>query len=276
MYDCEALFWRRLERQAQLSSNAEEALVLQEQAETMRRIEDQIAVQADLMVAVSGEEAQILSSIDGHCPVHVILPAEPHVAFTSRAFRERRDIGYVAGWLAGPGSPNADGLRWFVSEVLPRVKAVLPWVRVRVTGGKVPAEVRALGDPNVVFEGEVANLALYYDALRVAVAPIRFGAGVKLKTVQALQHGVPIVSTTIGAEGIDTAGLPAIDVADAPEAFAKLLTTLLMDESVWEARRAAIAQLLQRWREGSSGVSWADVMTSVWTGRPFARHPVLL
>ena len=117
-------------------------------------------------------------------------------------------MGYVAGWSAGPSGPNADGLRWFVRDVLPRVKAEVPWVRLRVTGSMMPVEISALADPNVRCEGEVNDLAAFYDGLRVAIAPLRFGAGVKLKTVQALQHGVPIVCTSIGAEAIDTRGCP--------------------------------------------------------------------
>ena len=180
-----------------------------------------------MLVTVSREEADILSSVDGHCQIHPILPAEPHIPFTTRPFDERRDIGYVAGWLAGPTSPNAHGLRWFVDAVLPWIRKTCPWVRLRVTGSKVPAEIRELACPNVVFEGEVADLAAFYDGLRVAISPALFGAGVKLKTVQALQYGVPIVATTIGAEGIETCGLPAIDVTDDPEMFANLVVTLV-------------------------------------------------
>ena len=129
----------------------------------------------------------MLSTVERHCPIYDILPAEARVTFTPRPFADRRDIGFVAGWLAGPTSPNADGLRWFVGEVLPRVTAVLPWIRLRVTGGSVPAEIRALASPNLIFEGQVPDISAFYYELRLAVAPLRFGAGVKLKTVQALQ-----------------------------------------------------------------------------------------
>jgi glycosyltransferase involved in cell wall biosynthesis len=270
VYDCEALFWRRMVRQAQLAASPEESQAIEAHAVEMKRLEDRIAVEADAVVTVSGEEAAILSQLEGHAPIHVILPAEPNIPFTARPFSERCDIGYVAGWLAGPTSPNADGLFWFVREVLPHVRAVLPWVRVRVTGGKVPAEIRALADPNVRFEGEVADLASFYDGLRVAVAPLRFGAGVKLKTVQALQYGVPVVATTIGAEGIDTGGLPALAVADDAAEFAALVLTLLTDRAAWQERRTAIGALVQRWESGASAGSWTDVMRAVWESRKSA------
>jgi glycosyltransferase involved in cell wall biosynthesis len=163
-------------------------------------------------------------------------------------------------------------LRWFVKEILPRIKISCPWVRLRVTGGRVPAGVRSLADPNVVFEGEVSDLGAFYDGLRLAIAPLRFGAGVKVKTVQALQYGVPIVATAIGAEGIDAAGFPAIDVADDPETFAQLVASLLTDPVVWDQRRSAITQLADHWRSGGSGVSWADAISRVLARRPFAEQ----
>ena len=276
IYDCEALFGRRLRRQAQFSQTEPERLALEKSAEEMLRVEEGIARDADLLVTVSREEADILAGVEGHCPLHAILPAGRHISFTSGGFAERRDAGYVAGWLAGPTSPNAHGLRWFVSEVVPRIRQTCPWFRVRVTGGKVPPEVRSLASPNVVFEGEIADLERFYGGLRVAVAPVLFGAGVKLKTVQALQYGVPIVATSIGAEGIDTAGFPAIAIADDPEAFALMVIEQLTDPVAWQSRRTAIAGLLEHWRSGGSGGSWTDVMTHVWAGRPFGKHSLLV
>ena len=127
------------------------------------------------------------------------------------------------------GSPNADGLRWFVANVLPLVRVSIPWVRVHVTGANPPADLLELADPNLLFEGLVADLSALYDRTRVVISPIRFGAGVKVKTVQALQYGVPVVSTSCGSEGIDTYGLDAIAVADDPNDFARSLVTLLSD-----------------------------------------------
>ena len=71
----------------------------------------------------------------------------------------------------------------------------------------MPPVIRALASPNVIFEGQTADLEAFYDELPVAIAPLRFGSGVKLKTVQALQHGIPFVSTNFGAEGVETRGV---------------------------------------------------------------------
>jgi len=275
VYDCEALFWRRMLRQAKLSLDDDERAGLEEAAARMRALEERIVVESDFAVTVSQEEAELLREVPGCCPVQPMLPAEPEVHPGTQGFAERHGAAYVAGWMAGSTSPNANGLRWFASEVLPLVRQSIPWVRVCVTGANPPDDILALADPNVFFEGHVADLAAFYARHRVVIAPIRFGAGVKVKTVQALQHGVPVVSTTCGAEGIETFGLDAIAVADTPRSFAASLVSLLTDASAWNARRSAIAALVACWqRPGSSG-SWSDVMDSALAGRKGGRDALL-
>ena len=133
-------------------------------------------------------------------------------------------------------------------------------MRVHVTGANPPADLLELADPNLLFEGLVTDLPALYDRTRVVISPIRFGAGVKVKTVQALQYGVPVVSTSCGSEGIDTYGLDAIAVADDPKEFARSLVTLLSDRPQWEARRTAIAELVSRWQKNTDFGSWPDVI----------------
>jgi glycosyltransferase involved in cell wall biosynthesis len=117
-----------------------------------------------------------------------------------------------------------------------------------------------LADPNLRFEGHVNDLSAFYGRTRVVIAPIRFGAGVKVKTVQALQHGVPVVSTSCGCEGIDTYGLDAIAITDDPGEFAGGLVTLLSDRGQWNTRRTAIAELITRWEKNTDFGSWSDVI----------------
>jgi glycosyltransferase involved in cell wall biosynthesis len=134
---------------------------------------------------------------------------------------------------------------------------------LHVTGANPPPDLLELADPNVFFVGHVTDLPALYGTTRVVVAPIRFGSGVKVKTVQALQHGVPVVSTSCGSEGIDTYGLEAIAVADDPRDFAGLLVTLLTDRVQWEKRRIAIADLIRRWEDTPTTQSWPVVMAEV-------------
>jgi GT2 family glycosyltransferase/glycosyltransferase involved in cell wall biosynthesis len=117
--------------------------------------------------------------------------------------------------------PNADAVRWFVAEVLPLVRAECPDARLHLVGSNMPEEISAIGDEGVVVEGSVSDEALeaLYARCRLAVVPLRFGAGVKGKVLEALQHGVPLVTTSVGAEGLPEAE-SVMHVADAAEAFA--------------------------------------------------------
>jgi GT2 family glycosyltransferase len=272
VYDCEALFWRRMERQAAMMDDSDERRNLRVAASRMRDLEERIVVEADVAVTVSPEEADLLRHDEGCCPIHVIRPAEPKVRLGPETYDERGGVAYVAGWLSGTTSPNADGLRWFAADVLPLVRQSIPWVRVHVTGANPPQDLLELADPNLFFTGHVADLEAFYGQTRVVIAPIRFGAGVKVKIIQALQYGVPVVSTVCGAEGIETFGLDAIAVADTAGEFANALVGLLTDRAAWQTRRIAIEALNARWQAGVGTASWSDLIDEILAGRHCGRH----
>ncbi|HVF19945.1 MAG TPA: glycosyltransferase, partial [Mycobacteriales bacterium] len=249
VYDAEALFHRRLERQAALASGRAKTELGQEAAK-YRALEERITAQSDHVVSVSAEEAAWFESVPGHAPVSVVEPLTPGIAVTPSGPGSRHDLVYVAGWLArDDDSPNADGLRWFVTEVLPHLVVALPWVTLRVTGANPLPSVLRLAGPNVEFVGYVQDLANLYDEARVVISPIRYGAGVKIKTVEALQYGVPTVTTSHGAEGIVVGdpvpgGIGALAIADDVPGFVGHLHRLLTDDSAWRAQRAQVERLL--------------------------------
>ncbi len=263
VYDAEALFHRRLERQAVLASGRS-ASKMRSEAERYRRLEERITAQSDHVVSVSAEEAQWFASVPGHAPVSVVEPLTPGISPTPSGPGRRHDLVYVAGWLArDDDSPNADGLRWFVTEVLPHLVVALPWVTLRVTGANPPPSVRRLAGPNVEFVGYVQDLAELYDAARVVISPIRFGAGVKIKTVEALQYAVPTVTTSHGAEGVVVGDSTPLAIADDVPGFVAHLHRLLTDDAAWRAQRAEIERLLQTWADTGRTAMWPDVLAAV-------------
>ena len=275
VYDCEALFWRRMLRQASLLTDPDDRRPLLEAAAAMQAVEERIVATADFAVTVSPDEADILRTVKGCCPIRPIRPSERSVAPGLQTYHERAGIAYVAGWMAGTTSPNADGLRWFVKDVLPVVRSAVPWVRVNVTGANPPEDLLRLEDENLHFTGHVPDLAEFYARTRVVMAPIRFGAGVKVKTIQALQYGVPVVSTECGAEGIETSGLHPIVIADDAAGFAAALITLLTDPSEWERRQGEVMALVDRWQNDPGSGSWTNVIGEVLERRERGGHAVL-
>ena len=141
-------------------------------------------------------------------------------------------IVFVAGF-AHP--PNVDAAVWFVQEVFPLVLAARPDARLSLVGSNPTEEVQALASEWVEVTGWISSeeLKARYDSARVAVVPLRFGAGVKLKVVEALNEGVPLVTTPAGAQGL--AGLADIAaVCEAPEVFAgETLKLLNAGDDTW-------------------------------------------
>ncbi len=126
--------------------------------------------------------------------------------------------------------------------MLPLVKAEAPELTVLVTGAGPPAELLELRSEQLRFIGEVADLNARLDEARVAVVPIRFGAGVKIKTVDALSRGLPVVTTTLGAEGIEASWRGAMRIEDDPAPFARALIEVSTEEASWSTlREAALA-----------------------------------
>lgn len=259
VYDAEALYSTRLERQAALVDEPLERRALEAEADQMRASEAAIAADADHVVCISEAEA---SFFELHAPgrVEVNAPFLSSPSPTTAGFAERADIGFVAGWFAGASSPNADGLIWFARKVLPLVRARAGGARLLVTGASPPRNVARLAGEAVCFVGEVDDLAAFYAAIRVAVVPLRYGAGVKIKTIEALQYAVPSVATSIGAEGLPLDDHRVLPVEDDPAAFAATVARLLADPDAWKRQRDAILDQHRRWERAGRPPVWPSLL----------------
>jgi glycosyltransferase involved in cell wall biosynthesis len=127
-----------------------------------------------------------------------------------------------------------------VYEVLPAIIRKVPAARLAIVGSNPSAAVSALTGPRVSLFANVTDAALHawYRRARVAVVPLLAGAGVKLKTVEALWHGVPAVLTPVGAQGLPGVGDVAAIETD-PAAFAAAVCELLTDVTLWRQRSVA-------------------------------------
>jgi GT2 family glycosyltransferase/glycosyltransferase involved in cell wall biosynthesis len=260
VYDAESLFSRRLRRQAEMSDswNAER---LRAEADAMALNEAAIARDADALVSISIEERSDLQ-VHANGPVYLHGPLLSGIEVAPRGFVGRAHIGFVAGWAAGADSPNADALLWFARDVLPKIRARVPGAKLLVTGIGPPNEVLRLAGPSIEFVGSVENLADFYDQVRVVVVPMRFGAGVKIKTIEALQYGVPVVATEVGSEGVVTHDPRVLLVTNDPSAYALHVATLLSDRDAWDDRRGLILDQVEMWEASRNRTLWADLISS--------------
>ena len=143
--------------------------------------------------------------------------------------------------------PNEDAVAFFADEVLPSIQDKVPDVQFSIVGGNPSARVQRLAErEGVVVTGRVPEIKPYFAEATVFVVPLRIGSGTRLKILEALAMGKAIVSTSVGAEGLDLKDGEEIFIADAPIPFAGAVTRLLTDVSlrrrVGENGRARVEQ----------------------------------
>jgi glycosyltransferase involved in cell wall biosynthesis len=143
----------------------------------------------------------------------------------------REHIVFIGGFNH---PPNVDAVVYFVQEILPLVVTRLPDVVFVIVGSNSPDQVRQLAGKNVRVLGYVENVTPIFEQARVAVAPLRFGAGVKGKVNQSMAYGVPTVVTPIAAEGMHLVDEDNAMIADDPVRFADAIIRLWTSKTLWE------------------------------------------
>lgn len=227
LFDTVDLHYLRERRGAVLAGDA----AAQRAAERTRRRELAIMAHTDITVLVSAAERDVLRQ---DAPgVHVELLSNLHeVAAQSPGWEARQDLVFVGGFNH---PPNADAMQWFIGEVFPHIRKRLPAIRFHCIGADVPEPLRVLAaaQAGVEVHGHVPDLAPYMDGCRVAVAPLRFGAGVKGKVNLSMAHGQPVVATTCAVEGMHLRDGEDVLVADDAVAFADAVVRLHEDAALW-------------------------------------------
>src|SRR6202041_1115476 len=115
------------------------------------------------------------------------------------SFPSRADVLFLANF---DNPANRDAVDWMLADIWPRVRKALPSVNLALVGNNLPAKL-GLNQQGVRRIGYVADLTPIFSAARVAASPVRFGTGIKTKNLLALAHGVPLVTTTVGADGLN-------------------------------------------------------------------------
>jgi glycosyltransferase involved in cell wall biosynthesis len=154
------------------------------------------------VLTCSEEEREIIEKQTSNKNVYVI-PAYYYAQFNQPVtnFNERRDLLFVGGF---DHKPNIDGVLWFVKEIFPLITQKNPDIKFIIAGSNPPAEVTRMASDTIEVLGYLPIEALneLYKKVKLVVIPLRYGAGVKGKTVEALYHGVPFVTTRFGIEGL--------------------------------------------------------------------------
>lgn len=206
--------------------------------QAIRSLEQRICRKFDRILAASEQDRQIFLRLDSKLPV-TVLPFHPVGIDPSKIRNGPREPYRLLFAGAMHRDVNIDAMRYFCWEILPRIRQELPDVRLVIVGNEPPAEIRQLAnDPGIQVTGFVTALEPYYGQATVFVSPLRIGGGIIIKNLDAMAAGCPVVTTSIGNEGIGATSGEHLLTADDPAAFAGAVMRLLRDE----AERARLAE----------------------------------
>ena len=225
-FDSVDLHYLRERRAAELAGSES----LRRAADRTRAAELDVIGRADVTLVVSPAERELLARDAPDARVEVVSNLH-RVAGAGLPFEQRRDLVFVGGFRH---PPNVDAVCWFVESIFPAIRAALPDVRFHCIGGDLVPEVAALGThEGVVVHGYVPDITPYMDGCRIALAPLRYGAGVKGKVNLSMAHGQPVVATPAAVEGMHLRDGHDVLVASDAEGFAAAVVRLYRDATLW-------------------------------------------
>jgi GT2 family glycosyltransferase len=189
-----------------------------------------IARNSNMTLFCSSVESAIFRSKETNLEVQDLW-AEYEVALTPPKWANTNGLLFVGGFRH---QPNVEALKYFIEQILPKIKTHSPEIHIKVVGtGLDIALVDLLKGVGIDYLGRVENLSDVYRQTRVVIAPLVSGGGKKGKIGEALSYGLPVVTTSIGAEGFDFENEKDAFVSDDPEIFAKYVLDLQNDEDLW-------------------------------------------
>jgi glycosyltransferase involved in cell wall biosynthesis len=231
---------------AALAPGHRQRLMRAQEERNSRKLEHWAVRAYDLVVTPSAHDARMLpgdvrvipNGVDSQRFQPTPVPAGPRMVFTGALHT----------------LPNREGIVWFCSEIWPRIRAQVPEAQLDIVGSRPPSEVIALERlDGVTVHADVPTVEPFLARARVAVVPLRIGSGSRLKVLEALAAGRPVVGTSIGVEGLDAVPGRHLLVEDEPEMFAGAVVRLLADDGLVQAQVEAGRELIDR------SYSWARI-----------------
>jgi len=240
-HNVEAVIWKRRTEHA---SDPVRYRYLKLQAERMFRYEGEVCRKVRKVIAVSETDAALMREWYGIKPTEAVPTGVDAEYFKVRgAVSPVADLVFVG---ALDWAPNIDGVDWFQREVLPLMLRSRPDCTLAIVGRNPPRAIRELSAryPGIQVTGTVPDVRPWLWGSKVSIVPLRVGGGTRLKIFEAMAAGVPVVSTTIGAEGLGARDGDTIRIADAPEDFAAACIALLDDPAEGERLRNRALQMV--------------------------------
>lgn len=230
IYDTVDLHFVREERRARLETEKSARLEAEKSARKWKSMELFLANHTDETFVVSPVEKEILEKkglggkVSVISNVHLLEPR-------CNSFEQRKGLMFIGGFRH---PPNEDGIVWFVESILPLIQQILPGIHLHIVGSHPTDKIKSMASTSVTVTGYVEDVSPYFQKARVFVSPLRYGAGVKGKVGQSMAYGLPLVTTSIGAEGMGLTDGYNVLIANDEEQFADKVVKAYQDQKLWE------------------------------------------
>jgi glycosyltransferase involved in cell wall biosynthesis len=225
IYDTVDLHWVRFERAASVTGKEEPLLA----SRHFKQVELFNASCSDITFTITEDERELLLKEIPQLRVE-IMPNIHEVMKLNKPFKKRKDIMFIGGFFH---QPNEDAVYYFIQEIFPIIKKKVKDMRFFVVGSDPSSAILELNSEDIIVTGYVEDVRPYFENCRVFVSPLRYGAGMKGKIGQSMAYGLPVVTTTIGAEGIGLIDNENALISDDPKGFAEATIRLYTDEKLW-------------------------------------------
>ena len=221
------------EQHARMPKGVKSSLLYREQAWKLRRFEHKVAQRSAVQVVCGPDDEQFIrSEVSTEMPVQVVTNGVDLEYFSPDSSEVTRDATPSLIYCGAMDyMPNVDALRWYFAEIHSRLVEMVPDLRIYIVGKSPTDEVQAYGRlPGVTVTGGVPDVRPWYRKAWAQIVPLRVGGGTRLKIPESMAMGTPVISTTIGAQGLNLVHGLEILLADTPDMFAHYCERMLHDE----------------------------------------------
>ncbi len=232
--------WQVVERLRNGASNPISRLLLGREVQVMRKLEGAACRRASVVLAVSEQDRRALWQVVGKSVPIEVVPITVDAERFERIYSARNPqsaLLFTIGTLFWP--PNSEGVTWWLREGYGHLRAICPDLTYDIVGARPPRTLQQLAEssPGVRLHGYVADVEPFWMRATALAVPILAGGGVRVKILEAMAMGVPVISTAIGCEGLAVRNGEHLLIADTPKDFAQACAAVLQDEKL--ARRLA-------------------------------------
>jgi glycosyltransferase involved in cell wall biosynthesis len=263
-HNVESEIWRRY---SMTESNRGKRLLYQFESTKMLRYEQRMVGKFSRVLAVSEHDRELMSTWVDASRITVVPTGVDFKQF--RPVPNAEEVLPLVVFVgAMDWAPNIDAVEYFCREIWPSVRAAVPVARFRIVGRNPDRRVHKWASDSVEVTGRVPSVVEHLCKAAVVVVPLRIGGGTRLKIYEAMAAGKAVVSTSVGAEGLDVHNGRVLILADEPGVFAEAIVTLLRDRELRSKYERAAARLAAQYDWSVVGARFAEVLEAVARGAP--------